>query len=168
MSEIAGDDRYFDLRASLGYEGHPVAPLSIVALRQRTFVLLSPGLKDDVARYAKEGEGALSCLVPDLRGIDPDDAFSSVPYEKGCALLRHLELRIGKQPFRAFFKAYIEEFSPAPPSSRLGLPVTSDRFRRFFEAHCAARGLGAAVASVDWEAWYFNSSLPTCDVLILN
>lgn len=33
----------------------------------------------------------LTALVPDLRGIDPDDAFSSVPYEKGFALLYYLQ-----------------------------------------------------------------------------
>ena len=34
-------------------------------------------------------------LVPDLKGVDPDDAFSSVPYEKGSALLLTLEQMIG-------------------------------------------------------------------------
>ena len=33
----------------------------------------------------------LTALVPDLKGIDPDDAFSSVPYEKGFALLYYLQ-----------------------------------------------------------------------------
>ena len=30
-------------------------------------------------------------LVPDMVGIDPDDAFSTVPYEKGHTLLYYLE-----------------------------------------------------------------------------
>ena len=50
------DDRFFDLKASLGYES----------------------LAGDVERYLSGGEGGLSCLVPDLKGVDPDDAFSSV------------------------------------------------------------------------------------------
>ncbi len=33
--------------------------------------------------------------MPDLKGIDPDDAFSSVPYEKGFALLYYLEQLVG-------------------------------------------------------------------------
>lgn len=48
--------RYFDLRASLGYEG----------------------LKADVSRYMESGDSKLTALVPPLQGIDPDDAFSSV------------------------------------------------------------------------------------------
>ena len=34
-------------------------------------------------------------LVVNLNGIDPDDAFSSVPYEKGYAFLYYLEQLLG-------------------------------------------------------------------------
>ena len=34
-------------------------------------------------------------LVPKLDGVDPDDAFSSVPYEKGYSLLMYLEQKLG-------------------------------------------------------------------------
>jgi leukotriene-A4 hydrolase len=30
-------------------------------------------------------------LVPSLIGVDPDDAFSRIPYEKGCLFLIYLE-----------------------------------------------------------------------------
>ena len=33
--------------------------------------------------------------MPNLKGVDPDDAFSSVPYEKGFALLYYLECLVG-------------------------------------------------------------------------
>ena len=36
-----------------------------------------------------------AALVPPLEGIDPDDAFSAVPYEKGLALLNHLTDVVG-------------------------------------------------------------------------
>ena len=34
-------------------------------------------------------------MVPDLKGMDPDDAFSAVPYEKGYGILFYLEKCIG-------------------------------------------------------------------------
>ena len=34
-------------------------------------------------------------LVPNMVGIDPDDAFSTVPYEKGHTLLYYLETLVG-------------------------------------------------------------------------
>lgn len=37
----------------------------------------------------------LTNLVPALQDVDPDEAFSSVPYEKGFALLYHLEELLG-------------------------------------------------------------------------
>ena len=40
-------------------------------------------------------ENPLTNLVPKLNGIDPDDAFSRVPYEKGSTLLYYLEGLLG-------------------------------------------------------------------------
>ena len=40
-------------------------------------------------------DNPLTALVPKLEGVDPDDAFSSVPYEKGFALLYYLESLLG-------------------------------------------------------------------------
>lgn len=40
-------------------------------------------------------DNPLTRLVVDLTGIHPDDAFSSVPYEKGSALLYTLEQAVG-------------------------------------------------------------------------
>ena len=40
-------------------------------------------------------ESPLTKLVPDLSGIHPDDAFSSIPYERGSALLYILEEILG-------------------------------------------------------------------------
>lgn len=37
----------------------------------------------------------LTRLVVDLKGVHPDDAFSTVPYEKGSLFLRYLEDLVG-------------------------------------------------------------------------
>ena len=34
-------------------------------------------------------------MIPNLEGVDPDDAFSSIPYEKGFSLLYQLETLVG-------------------------------------------------------------------------
>lgn len=38
---------------------------------------------------------ALTKLVLDLKGVHPDDSFSSVPYEKGHMFLRYIEHVVG-------------------------------------------------------------------------
>lgn len=50
-------------------------------------------------------------LVPNLIGIDPDDAFSIVPYEKGNTFLFYLEKLLGgPQVFEPFLKNYFNEY----------------------------------------------------------
>jgi len=44
----------------------------------------------------------MTCLVPDLTGIDLDDPASIVPYEKGSAFLSYLEELLGG-PSNIFF-----------------------------------------------------------------
>ena len=56
---------------------------------------LNPGILIQVQTLTSGGEEPYTKLVPDLRGVDPDDAFSSVPYEKGFALLYMLEGLLG-------------------------------------------------------------------------
>ncbi|KFW06835.1 Leukotriene A-4 hydrolase, partial [Eurypyga helias] len=51
-------------------------------------------------------------LVPNLNEVDPDVAYSSVPYEKGFALLFYLEQLLGgPDVFIGFLKAYIQQFA---------------------------------------------------------
>lgn len=50
-------------------------------------------------------------LAIDLRGRDPDDVFSDIPYEKGALFLREIETMIGRDNFDAFLTQYFEEFA---------------------------------------------------------
>lgn len=43
----------------------------------------SLALASSVEGFLARGQPEFTKLVPDLSGVDPDDAFSSVPYEKG-------------------------------------------------------------------------------------
>lgn len=50
-------------------------------------------------------------LVVNLDGVDPDDAFSTVPYMKGHTFLYYLEELLGSpQDFEAFLRDYFETF----------------------------------------------------------
>jgi leukotriene-A4 hydrolase len=67
---------------------------------------------------------AYTRLVQQLDDNDPDDSFSSVPYEKGFQLLFHLEQTVGESAFLAFFQAYLQKFKFST--------VTLQQFREFF------------------------------------
>ena len=48
-------------------------------------------------------------LLPDLTGRDPDDAFSTVPYEQGALFLVFLEKAAGRDAFDRFLRAWFDE-----------------------------------------------------------
>ncbi|MFT5655196.1 MAG: leukotriene-A4 hydrolase [Arenicella sp.] len=50
-------------------------------------------------------------LAIDLRGRDPDDVFSNIPYEKGALFLREIETMIGRDNFDAFLTKYFKDFA---------------------------------------------------------
>ncbi|GAB5574118.1 leukotriene A-4 hydrolase isoform X1 [Prionailurus iriomotensis] len=67
-------------------------------------------------------------LVVDLTNVDPDVAYSSVPYEKGFALLFYLEQLLGgPEVFLGFLKAYVEKFSYKS--------ITTDDWKDFLYSH---------------------------------
>jgi leukotriene-A4 hydrolase len=88
-------------------------------------------------------------LVLPIGDRDPDEAYSTVAYEKGFNFLYYLEGMVGSEAFLAFFQAYVSAFS--------NHTVTSDDFRDFFMKHFEAN---AAVKDVDWETWYHAPGMP--------
>ena len=84
MQNVYGTDR-FNMEAVLGYQA------------------LAEGLE------TLEPEDQI--LAIDLRGRDPDDVFSNIPYEKGALFLRELEQKVGRDNFDAFLRGYFEVFA---------------------------------------------------------
>lgn len=60
-------------------------------------------LQNDIQALNEEDE----ILAIDLRGRNPDDVFSNIPYEKGALFLREIENKIGRKNFDAFFNAVL-------------------------------------------------------------
>ena len=65
-------------------------------------------LEAALLRFAARPE--LTRLRNDLAGVDPDEAYSTVPYEKGYLLLRALEEAAGRTRFDDFLRAYLDKF----------------------------------------------------------
>ena len=90
---------------------------------------------------------ALTRLHTELEGVDPDEAFSSIPYEKGYLFLRTLEEAVGRDAFSVFLRKYITHFRFQA--------ITTDDFLAFLRAE-----LPAAVERVDVEAWVRGTGVP--------
>jgi leukotriene-A4 hydrolase len=70
------------------------------AFRHFSAIIGWKALRDSIERYGEDHE--FTKLIVDLKGKDPDDAFSSIPYEKGFTFLFHLENLIGKDKWDKF------------------------------------------------------------------
>ncbi|MDP3152075.1 MAG: M1 family metallopeptidase [Archangium sp.] len=97
-------------------------------------------LDDSVARFEKARTPELTKLRTNLTGIDPDEAFSVVPYEKGYLLLRALEAAAGREKFDGLLKSWLT-------THRFG-SVNTDDFISHFET--SAPGLLAKVNALKW------------------
>ena len=64
-------------------------------------------------------------MAIDLRGRDPDDVFSNIPYEKGALFLRELEHKVGRENFDQFLLGYFETFAFKS--------ITTDQFIGYLE-----------------------------------
>lgn len=102
-------------------------------------------LDHDIARF---GAGSpLTRLRNDLAGVDPDEVFSLIPYEKGYLFLVLLERTAGRPAFDGFLKSYLRQF-------RFRSITTAD----FEEA--IEKALPGLLAKVDAKAWIDGAGVP--------
>ncbi|CAI5716932.1 unnamed protein product [Peronospora farinosa] len=127
QTRIAQDPKAYDLKAAIG-------------------------LRDLVEAVEEFGPmHPFTALVPNTDGIDPDEIFSSIPYEKGFNFLHYLSTVVGgHQVFDKFAQAYIQEFKYKT--------ITSGEFRAFFEKYFAEQK--EALSKIDWETWYHAPGMP--------
>jgi leukotriene-A4 hydrolase len=110
-------------------------------------------LQSEVETLTRAGNVAFTKLVPNLTGVNPDDAFSTVPYEKGFALLYTLqELLGGPAVFEPFLKAYIENFKYKS--------IVTDDWKNFLYSYFSSEEDQKKLNSVDWETWLYGLGLP--------
>ncbi|XP_017158472.1 leukotriene A-4 hydrolase [Poecilia reticulata] len=106
-------------------------------------------LQDSVNTFG--ANNPLTNLVPSLQEVDPDDAFSLVPYEKGFALLYHLEeLMGGPEVFMGFVKSYIQRFAYSS--------VTTDDWKNYLFTYFKDKV--DILNKVDWNGWMFTPGMP--------
>ncbi|CAG5115265.1 unnamed protein product [Candidula unifasciata] len=110
-------------------------------------------LQTMVDTLTKAGNAPYTRLVPDLKGVDPDDAFSIVPYEKGFSLLYHLQTILGGPAvFEAFLRAYVENFKYKS--------ITTEDWKQFLYTYFSSEEDHKKLDTVDWETWFHGLGMP--------
>lgn len=102
-------------------------------------------LQQAFVQHAEHPE--LTKLRTNLTGIDPDEAFSQVPYEKGYLFLKALEAAAGREAFDRLLATWLG-------AHRFGVANTDD-FLALVE-----QVLPGLLAKVDAEAWVDGPGVP--------
>ncbi len=102
-------------------------------------------LDESVSRFG--ADSPLTRLRTDLRGVDPDEAFSSIPYEKGARFITLLERHAGRERFERFMRTYINAFRFTS--------ITTEEFLTFLEQE-----LPGAAAAVNTDEWLYRPGMP--------
>lgn len=124
--------------------------------------LLDANVGKGELKYAIELFGVdhtFTSLNPELENIDPDDAFSVVPYEKGYTFIYYLETLVGKENFRKILQAYILKYSLKS--------ISHEEFRETFEENVKliyADKAEEILHKVEWDKWIKTRGYPIIDV----
>jgi leukotriene-A4 hydrolase len=102
-------------------------------------------LDESVKRFG--ADSPLTRLRTELAGVDPDEAFSSIPYEKGARFVTLLEHTVGRERFDRFIQAYLARFRFTS--------ITTEDFTAFLEAE-----LPGVADTVGARAWLYEAGMP--------
>ena len=95
-------------------------------------------------------------LLPDLKGRDPDDAFSNVPYEQGRLFLVFLESKFGRDAFDTFLRKWFDEHAFQS--------ATTEEFLAFLKTNLLDAKPGA-VTDAQIQEWLHTEGIPAFAVL---
>jgi len=109
-------------------------------------------LREDLATLGPKDQ----FLAVDLRDRDPEEAFSSVPYEKGRLFLTYLDAKFGRERFDAFVRGYFDHFSSKS--------ITSEQFVNYLQENLLDRFPGI-VTRDQVMAWIGGPGIPPDAVL---
>lgn len=109
-------------------------------------------LSDSIEQFGEDHE--FTKLIPDLKGKDPDDAFSSVPYEKGFAFLYYLEKLVGREKWDKFISHYFTTFKHKSVDSYEFKATLLD----FFVSDADA---SKKLNDLDWDGAFYKPGFPT-------
>ncbi len=118
--------------------------------RARAEMEASLGLRDLQEEMATL-EDRDEILYVDLKGRDPDDGFTDVPYEKGALFLLHLEQTFGRANFDRFLRGYFNHFAFQS--------ITTEQFLAYLKQNLLDKN-PALAARVPVDEWINKPGLP--------
>jgi leukotriene-A4 hydrolase len=134
-----GFTSYLERRIIEAVYGRERAEMEAVLARQE--------LQEEIDSFEDRDE----ILHVDLKGRDPDEGFTRVPYEKGALMLRHLEETFGRERFDQFLRAYFDHFAFQS--------ITTADFVNYLKQNLFAKDQQAA-AKFPLDEWLYKPGIP--------
>lgn len=106
-------------------------------------------LKSDVEDLGENSRH--TWLVEDLKGQDPEDGFTRVPYDKGAAFLLKIEQTVGRENLDEFLIKYFDEHAFES--------MTTDKFVAYLNKNLLD-GHDDWKEEIDLENWIFAPGIP--------
>ena len=114
------------------------------------------GLRDLAQARADATAPGDRTLQPDLKGRDPDDAYSVVPYEQGALFLSFLEAKFGRETFDQFLRRWFDEHAFQS--------VSTEQFLAFLTKHLLSAHPGV-VTDAQVQEWLHTDTIPSFAVM---
>jgi leukotriene-A4 hydrolase len=127
LTEAMTDKSYADMLWELGYQD----------------------LETEVNDLGKDSRD--TWLKLDLKGRDPDDGLTDIPYEKGSHFLRLIEENVGREKIDAFLKKYFDEHAFKT--------ISTEQFLAYLDANLL-KGDSALYKKLDVNAWVYAPGIP--------
>ncbi|KAH6652894.1 leukotriene A-4 hydrolase [Truncatella angustata] len=94
-------------------------------------------------------------LIISHKGVDPEDAFSTVPYEKGFHFLWYLDKLVGREHFDKFIPHYFQTWA----RKSLDSFEFKQTFLDFFNSYGSVE-IKEKIAQIPWEERFYTPGLP--------
>ena len=115
-------------------------------------------LIDDINKFGESK--SFSAVVPNLLGRHPDDAFSTIPYEKGFNFLYYIEKIInenaGVDLFKLILRRYFTKFRFMSVSSDDFKEHLFQEIKDFFSEEQAKK----IIDDIKWDEWLYKPGIP--------
>ncbi len=120
------------------------------------------GLISDIEKFGESK--SFSAMVPNLLGRHPDDAFCTIPYEKGFNFLYYIENIINRESqkkekddlFKFILKKYFEKYAYMSISSQ---DFQKHLYNEIYEFFGKEKG-NEIIEEIKWDDWLYKPGIP--------
>lgn len=100
-------------------------------------------------------DSSFASLSPNYTGVNPDEYYNDLTYEKGYNFFYYLESLIGEKKMQSFIKHIVDNYKFSS--------ISAEESKTEFINFCTREQIQIAFSQEDWEAWVVKSGICPVD-----